>query len=446
MALSETYIAQLLLKKLTGDLTAEESAALETWAQSSPAAKRKFDELTSLPAIRQKLKDYAEASERSDQLRSSNLIIAPDAGSSPQSAPGSVQAHTPSRIPLIRKLSWAAAIILIAVGIYTWSIDNRKQNPTTTTRLSDIPPGKNTAILTLADGSAIVLDSSSNGVLATQGNTRILKNATGRITYTPDNTTTDIASLDNTLSTPKGGQYQLTLPDGSNVWLNAASSITFPTAFTGSQRHVTISGEAWFEVAKDNRHPFIVDIKDAQSVEVLGTEFNINGYDNEAQIRTTLIKGSIKVIDIHRPGTAAASHPSNATSHQPAPATASHQPASSPATPPAAVILKPGQQAILASTSRQTTANTGIATIDAADIEKIMAWKKGLFNFEGADVPTVMRQLERWYDIHVKYNGAIPGIRFRGELDRGVNLSEILKILPEMGIRYRLEDRTLIVL
>jgi ferric-dicitrate binding protein FerR (iron transport regulator) len=429
MALSETYIAQLLLKKLTGDLTAEESAALETWAQSSPAAKRKFDELTSLPAIRQKLKDYAEASERSDQLRSSNLMIAPDAETSSQSVPGSSQANAPARIPLIRKLSWAAAIILIAVGIYTWSVNNRKQNPTTTTRLSDIPPGKNTAILTLSDGSAIVLDSSSNGVLATQGNTRILKNATGRITYTPNNTTTDIASLDNTLSTPKGGQYQLTLPDGSNVWLNAASSITFPTAFTGSQRHVTITGEAWFEVAKDNRHPFIVDIKDAQSVEVLGTEFNINGYDNEAQIRTTLIKGSIKIAAIHRPGTAAASHQSNVP----------------PATP-AAVILKPGQQAILASTSRQTTANTGITTIDAADIEKIMAWKKGLFNFEGADVPTVMRQLERWYDIHVKYNGAIPDIRFRGELDRGVNLSEILKILPEMGIRYRLEDRTLIVL
>jgi len=223
----------------------------------------------------------------------------------------------------------------------------------------------------------------------------------------------------NSLSTPKGGQYQLTLPDGTNVWLNAASSITFPTAFTGSQRSVEISGEVYFEVAKRLDRPFVVGVNGRQSVLVLGTQFNINGYSDEAAIQTTLIAGSVKV---------------------------QCRVAGLTRNDAASVILKPGQQAVVAASDQGARSKKGILVNPDTDIEKVMAWKKGLFNFNGADVPTVMRQLERWYDIQVRYEGAVPVIRFKGELDRGVNLSEVLKILPEIGIQYRLEGRTLVVL
>ncbi len=397
MAFSETYIAHLLLKKMTGELTDEETATLEAWRLSSAIHQKKYEELTSFHSLQQKVKNFMEADTKAEQL------VVP----------------ITHRVHLLRKWRWAAAVILLLSAAAYFTLTRKTEPPLADSNFHSqkaIAPGSSKAVLTLADGSTIDLDSTSKGELARQGNTRIIKDANGKVAYNPKDTSAQ-SVLMNTLSTPKGGQYELTLPDGTNVWLNAASSITFPTAFAGNQRRVEITGEVYFEVVKNKAQSFIVDVNGQQSVEVLGTQFNINSYSDETDIQTTLIEGSVKV-------------------HSGIPGPARKDAVS--------VILKPGQQAVIAPSDQQP--EKGIIVNSGIDIERVMAWKKGLFNFNGANVPSVMRQLERWYDIHVLYEGVIPAIRFKGELDRGVNLSEILKILPEIGIRYRMEGRTLIVL
>jgi transmembrane sensor len=401
MAFSETYIAHLLLKKMTGALTAEETAALENWRLSSPVNQQRYDELTSSRSLQQKLSSFMEADAKAKEM------VVPE--------------MTP-RLHFLRRWSWAAAVILLlGAAAYFWVITGKTTPSLANTEQPvqlNIMPGGNKAILTLADGSAIILDSAARGQLALQGNTRIIKDSNGKVSYKSKSTSPGPVAM-NSLATPRGGQYQLTLPDGTQVWLNAASSITFPTAFTGHQRKVEITGEVYFEVTRNKQQPFIVAIKDRQSVKVLGTRFNVNGYSDEPNIQTSLIEGSVMVQSVTEGPTR---------------------------NDPASIILQPGQQAVLSPPGQQLQGKPNMIVNPDIDIEKVIAWKKGLFNFNGADVPTVMRQLERWYDIHVQYESTIPAIHFKGGLDRGVNLSGILKILPEIGIRYRMEGRTLIVL
>jgi ferric-dicitrate binding protein FerR (iron transport regulator) len=223
------------------------------------------------------------------------------------------------------------------------------------------------------------------------------------------------------------------------VWLNAASRITYPTAFTGSRREVTVSGEAYFEVATDKEKPFIVDVDGKSSIEVLGTSFNINSYADEGSIKTTLLAGSIKV--------------SNNTT---AVATSSDRQPGVPGMDVSSVILKPGQQALIPTTapatssdrrtSPQSKTGSDITLNSNVDIEQALAWKNGMFNFNGSDLKAVMRQLERWYGIEVKYAGPAPQIFFKGKMDRGVNLSDVLEFFTNMGVKYRLENKTLTVL
>jgi ferric-dicitrate binding protein FerR (iron transport regulator) len=277
---------------------------------------------------------------------------------------------------------------------------------------ADIPPGRDGAILTLADGRQVVLDSLGNGVIATQNGTQVeLKN--GELAYNKNAGV--VVPVYNNLTTPKGRQFQLKLPDGSRVWLNAASSIRYPTAFSGKDRRVAVTGEAYFEVAHDKTKPFIVDIPSTtgepggSSIEVLGTQFNINAYDNEQSIKTTLLEGSVKIVK--------------------------RQTANGKENP---VILKPGQQAVLH--------DAQLTIHDHADIDKALAWKNGFFNFEDASLQEVMRQLERWYNIEVVYEKNIPDIRFGGKMSNDVSLSGLLRSLQEMEVHFRVEGRKLIVL
>jgi ferric-dicitrate binding protein FerR (iron transport regulator) len=216
----------------------------------------------------------------------------------------------------------------------------------------------------------------------------------------------------NTMHVPKGGQYQLTLPDGTKVWLNAASSITYPTAFSGSQRSVTISGEAYFEVAKKVNSPFHVKVGDREEVQVLGTSFNVNAYEDESDIRTTLLDGKIRIEQQQR-----------------------------------SVVLAPGQQARLRAGLPATASGPAIKVIGHADIDKVMAWKNGYFNFEDMQFGEAMRQLARWYDIDVVYENGIPDIPLGGETSRNLKLSDLLKGLAGAGVKYKLEQgRRLIIL
>lgn len=312
-------------------------------------------------------------------------------------------------LPLYRR-SWvryAAAAILIA-GISTavmLSADRRtKSAPGAGAGIvsSGILPGTNKAVLTV-DDKQIDLSSDKTGIAV---------GAT--IAYSDGEQLADAGKMIK-LATPNGGQYQLTLPDGTKAWLNAASSIRFPSVFNNGKRQISVTGEVFLEVAQDRSSPFTVDIDGQSTVQVLGTSFNINAYGDEGNIQTTLINGSVKIVPA-------------VTNEKTATATA--------------VILKPGQQAIQ---SIQAAAEP-VKIINTPNPDQILAWKNGIFEFNGANLKQVMKQLERWYNIRVEYSNNVPDIIFKGEFYRNVNLSDILEVLTEMGVKFRMEGKTLKVL
>ncbi len=305
-------------------------------------------------------------------------------------------------IHFLRKWSWAAAIIIVTLGVGTYFFTTNKKNATTppvALTPVDIAPGKNGAILTLADGTQVLLDSLGNGIIATENGAQILLNDNS-VSYKQD-ATNGKEIVYNTMSTPKGRQFRVSLPDGTQVWLNSASSLRYPTVFSGKERKITLTGEGYFEVAKNKKMPFKVNINNKAEVEVLGTQFNVNAYDNEKSIAATLLEGSIKVAKGKESST-----------------------------------IKPGEQV-------QVTER--ISTPQKADLEKVMAWKNNLFNFENAKLDEIMRQLERWYDIDVVYEKGVPNVALTGEITRGVTLNELLTALEKLGVRYKREGRKLTI-
>lgn len=313
-------------------------------------------------------------------------------------------------VPLSRRVWFriaAAAVVVLAVaGVYLLIKRSPNEQPLSTNETSgnDIGPGGNKASLTLADGSVINLETTQNGKIAQQGNTQISKLNDGQIVYTSSDKPSG-ETLINTITTPRGGQYQLTLADGSKVWLNSASSIRYPDSFMGKERRVEITGEVYFEVAKNASMPFKVNVGGKKEVEALGTHFNINSYPDETTINTTLLEGSIKVIPF---------------------ATQQSQ------------IIAPGQQV-------QLTKNGHVIIDKKADIDKVMAWKNGYFNFDGADTKTVMRFISRWYDVDIAYEGSVPERKFGGEIGKDLKLYQVLKILEKNNLHFMLQGRQLTV-
>lgn len=305
-------------------------------------------------------------------------------------------------IPLYR-YGWAAAAVIgvmLLAGVIIWQQRLATRQEISQAAVPVILPGSNKAVLTLADGSKVMLDSAGNRTIQ-QGNATVSQQG-GHLLYNAANSGALLSY--NTLTTPRGGQFRLTLPDGTGVWLNAASSITYPTAFTGAERNVTVTGEVYFEVAQMANKPFMVTANHT-AIQVLGTSFNINAYTDEATVNTTLLQGSIKV-------TAGA----------------------------AGQVLLPGQQA-------QTTANGSLQVLNHTDTDQAIAWKNGSFNFSGKGLPEVMRQLARWYDIEVVFSGKVPVRKFGGEIQRSLPLSEVLEILQTMDVKFKIEnEKKLIVL
>lgn len=270
----------------------------------------------------------------------------------------------------------------------------------------DIAPGGNKAVLVLADGTQVPLDSAANGRLARQGNAQVVKTGNGALVYKNapvDGTTAPVVY--NTLRTPVGGQYHISLPDGTTAWLNAASSLKYPTAFPGKERTVDITGEVYFEVAKDAAKPFHVRIHTLAGrqceVEVLGTRFDINAYDDENAVKATLVEGSIRLIS----------------------AVGNH-------------TLLPGEQAVVENDE---------VHILSANVEEVTAWKNGLFVFKGEDIHTIMRQVARWYDLDVVFNNP-PDEKFYVEVSRSTRLSSLLKMLEATGaVHFKLEGNKITV-
>jgi len=293
----------------------------------------------------------------------------------------------------------AAASILVACSLGAWFAWHHKATEQKQVAMvkHDIAPGHNQATLTLANGKKIILTKGLNGLLATQGKTAI--NASGNnIVY--DASKTDQLVSYNTLSTARGEQspYPLVLPDGSKVWLNAESSITFPTAFTGSERIVKVTGEAYFEIAHNSRQPFKVETN-GQVTEDIGTSFDINSYTNEPAQRTTLVEGAIKVNG---------------------------------------KLLKPGQQSSLVNRSLD---------VQDANLRQVLAWKNGEFRFDGQQIGDIMRQLERWYNIDVQYEGDISKEEFLGKISRYKNISQVLHMLSYNGaVHFKVEGRRVTVI
>lgn len=312
----------------------------------------------------------------------------------------------PAKIRMLYKRWWVAAAVVLLLASAAFFLINQPASKTeiaTTGKQpvieNDIAPGGNRAILTLADGSKVVLDTAMNGALTKQGSVTVIK-LDGQLAYNKEGKTSEEV-LYNTITTPKGGQYQLVLADGSKVWLNAASSLRFPMSFVGKERKVELTGEGYFEVAKDPGKKFIVDAN-GMATEVLGTHFNVNSYTDEENIKITLLEGAVKVTKAGASG-----------------------------------LLKPGQQAQV---------GNDVEVINGVDIEAVMAWKNGKFQFgEATSLEEIMRQIARWYDVDIEYKGKVSG-HIGGSISRNVNASQVFKMLEMTGtVKFEIDGRKVVV-
>jgi len=318
-------------------------------------------------------------------------------------------AFKPNKIFRFYKAIAVAAALIIVVGLafyfYPQPIINRNQIVKQEQHI-DINPGGNKAVLTLGNGKQIILNDVQDGVLANESGVIIKKTKSGQLVYS---TTRGYPLGDdlsfNTITTPKGGQYQVILPDGTSIWLNAATKVRFPVRFTGKERNVSLTGEAYFEVAKNKRMPFKVSSSE-QVIEVLGTHFNINSYADESSLKTTLLEGSVRVLAQTGSGKRN-------------------------------VILKPGEQSAVGSDLK----------VAKADLEEVMAWKNNKFTFNSQPLEGIMRQVSRWYNVEVEYKGDISGKEFTGSISRYADVSHVLKMLEFTNlVHFKIKERRIIVM
>jgi ferric-dicitrate binding protein FerR (iron transport regulator) len=401
-------IVQLIYKYIRNDLSVAEEARLNNWLQESVTNRRFFDEVTATGYL------FAEAMAREQEDKQLNVDDAWRRLSTVglPTTETHIEPSQPARLIRLRIVKYvvaASVTLLVISGAYLLLRPRAKQditvtNTTTQTHSHDVAPNTKAPTLTLADGTVVLLDSTQQGTLAIQGNTNVIKNASGQIVYTPA-ANAGGQMLYNTMTVPKGGNVvSLALADGSKVWLNAASSIRYPAAFSGAERKVEITGEAYFEVARNASMPFRVS-RGNVDVEVLGTHFNVNAFPEEKEIKVTLLEGRVKV---NRQKEVA--------------------------------MLKPGEQAVVESHSPLTTNHS-------PDIEQVMAWKNGLFMFNNTDIENIMQQIERWYDVTVYYEGDIKRWTFNGQISRYSNVSKVLEMMEATGtIHFRVEDRKIYVM
>jgi transmembrane sensor len=402
MADQTQHIDELIIKYLQRNLSVAEEESLQTWIASSIEHKQIFEQATGMAGLAPELvKLYTIDAEKGWQRIKANFNFA--------------FAEEAPVIPMSIKFNWkklaVAASIIGIIGIATYFIINNEKTivrgPSSIVTTTDVaPPDKNRAMIKLADGTTVYLDSARNGELAMQGGVKVVKTEDGKIVYetTDDGPQTTVKY--NTLNNPRGSKViDMTLADGSRVWLNAGSSVTYPVAFAGNERKVSITGEAYFEVAHNAKMPFKVS-KGEMEVTVLGTHFNVNAYDDEGNIKVTLLEGSVKVSSVNRDQSS---------------------------------VLKLGEQAI--------AANGGeLNVVKGVDVEQVMSWKNGLFDFGSkTSLEEIMRQVARWYDVDVVYEVSLKE-NFGGSISRSVNVSEVLKKLELTGrVKFNVEGKKITV-
>ncbi|PWG80556.1 FecR family protein [Pararcticibacter amylolyticus] len=374
----------LIRKYLAGKATPEEHKLLEDWYQTHVAEEVEWDG-------------------EDEELLRLNLLRKIQAETHPHAA-----SFNPTRIRRYRLAAAASFFVVFSFALYFFIKDARdaegniKKTVNVKTR-NDISPGGNKAVLTLSDGSRIILEESEAGVLANQGNAVIMKKKDGQLIYDHHNQASGAGQM-NEISTPRGGQYQVILSDGTKVWLNASSSLKFPATFTGSKRSIELTGEAYFEVQKDKKMPFYLKAGDME-VEVLGTHFNIMAYKDEDQSNTTLVEGLVMV----KKGNGSR-------------------------------LMKPGEQAVVVK-------NTDRINLYKANIKKEMAWQRGYYIFERDDVESIMRKISRWYDVEIVYAPGFENTTFTGTVSRFKNLSDVLRVLESTEeVHFKLEGRRVTVM
>lgn len=301
----------------------------------------------------------------------------------------------------------AAAIVLVIAGMAIYNSMHRQKKHDSASPIVahppiiDINPGASKAQLVMADGKVISLDAAGTKTLKETDGTCIDQQS-GKLVYTGTQANSETV-LFNTLSIPRGGEYQLVLPDGTKVWLNASTSLRFPTRFTGNERKIFLKGEAYFEVMENRQMPFHIEVGNDMKVEVLGTHFNIMSYEDENDTKTTLVEGKVKV-----------TCQSNT------------------------LVLSPSRQAIW-------DKRKGSLTSAEADVEKAVAWKNGMIEFHDDDLPYIMRQVSRWYDVDISFAGTPPVGLYTGSIRRQAKLEKVLEILQVAGVRFRTEGKKIVV-
>lgn len=357
---------QLIKKYLDGTCTAEEKAILESWYLKESVDKASVTDHTNFLDIESEIWNKLEKNKK------------------------------PKRTGLVWYAAAAAAVALITITVY-FSFNAGNSNNHQLAEYEKILPGSNKAVLTLSNGSKIDLNNSEYGVFAKDAGVNIRKTADGQLAYDiiPQPLTSEISY--NTIETPKGGQYQVSLPDGTKVWLNALSSLRFSTSFNGKERVVQVTGEAYFEVASNKEKPFIVNT-DSQTIEVLGTHFNVNSYSDETLVKTSLVEGTVKVSSFGK-----------------------------------TIIMKPGNQAISNKTDNRLS-------IERINVEDAIAWKNGYFQFSNENTESVMKKISRWYDVEIIYQKGFVDQQFVGTISKYEDVSKVLGMLELTGVVHFKQD------
>ncbi len=384
------YIADLVSKLLKGEISAEDNALLENWKKDSDENMEFFIKLTSHEYLQEIQNKYNLINSEFAWKNINNKLY---------------KEHSSKRSIPINLFKYAAIITLFIFVAALLFYNHQTGKPTVKNNQvlvnNQIHPGGKHAVLILSDGHKVYLGSKTRKLINEDDGT-ILHNINNTLAYGNSNLKANDVILYNTLVIPRGGEYQLVLSDGTKIWMNSLSELRYPTKFTGSERNVFLKGEAYFEVAKNASMPFIVKTNKAE-IMVLGTHFNITAYEDEKDVKTTLIEGSVKIKS----------------------QTASR-------------LLKPGEQAVL-NNDGQLNINKDI------NVGEAIAWKNGLFEFKGSDIEQIMRKASRWYDIKVIYQGAMPDTKFTGRISRDVDISGLMDILRFEGVNLKIDGKNIII-
>lgn len=383
------HYANLISRQINHGLTPAEQLELNAWLDADPANQMVYERLREGDA-QQSAIDFMNS-------------LSVDAAWNKVKTASELSQSAPVVLDSVRfrkRFAWAAAAAVVLVASF-FIVKTRMDQPVqSSVPPVEISPGTTKATLTLADGKIISLDGTANGDIASEGNVRVIK-INGTLQYNRSNDDAEISY--HTIQTPRGGKYQLVLADGTVVWLNAASSLRFPVAFKGTDRQVELTGEAYFEVKRGEK-PFRVSLQSGSEIDVKGTAFNVNAYDDEALMKATLLEGKINFLMQGK-----------------------------------TLALVPGQQI------RVDNKAFGVQVVNDVDTDEEIAWKNDLFIFKGAEVTSIMREISRWYDIDVVYRGKINPETFSGIVSRKSNLSQVLKIMEEGGVRFEIEGRKIVV-